>query len=113
MLTYAVAIFAVAAVGGIYLALLHFQGKPLPMPAAIAHGVAAAIGLVLLILYVLSDGSASLATIALVILVVAALGGFYLFSIYLKDKPLPSPVVIIHAVAAVAGVGLLVKILLG
>ncbi|MEM7350370.1 MAG: hypothetical protein AAF657_06160 [Acidobacteriota bacterium] len=113
MLTYAVVVFALAAVGGIFLAALHFQGKPLPMPVAIIHGVAAAIGLVLLILYVLGAGGFGLAGTALVILVVAALGGFYLFSFTIKDRPLPSPVVVIHAVAAVAGVGILLKILLG
>lgn len=113
MLTYAVVVFALAAAGGIFLAALHFQGKPLPMPVAIIHGVAAATGLVLLILYVLGSDAFGLAGTALVILVVAALGGFYLFSFSLKDRPLPSPVVIVHAVAAVAGFAILLTVLFG
>lgn len=40
-------------------------------------------------------------------LVVAALGGFYLLSCHVRGIPHPKPVVVIHALAAVCGVGVL------
>ena len=113
MLSYAVVVFAVAALGGIFLAAKHFKNQALPIPVVVVHGLAAATGLVLTILFVLGTADPGLASIGLVILFIAALGGFYLVSFTLRDKPLPSPVVIIHAVAAVVGFGLLVTTLLG
>jgi len=41
------------------------------------------------------------ATIALIGFVIAALGGFYLFSFHLRRQALPIPVVIIHGLVAV------------
>ena len=103
MLTWAAIVFAIAALGGATLAIMHFRGRaPLPMPLALLHGLLAASGLVLLIAAALTQpGFGGLALAALVIFVVAALGGFYLFAHHLRGKPLPSPVVVIHGGAAV------------
>ncbi|MBI5861545.1 MAG: hypothetical protein HZB64_05120 [Rhodocyclales bacterium] len=99
MLIYALALFAVAAVIGIVMASKHFGGANPPLPMALLHGLFAASGLVILILNLLQGGDVSLPS--LVLFVVAALGGFVLFSFHLRQKRLPSPVVIIHAVVAV------------
>jgi hypothetical protein len=103
MLTWAAIVFAIAALGGATLAVMHFRGRtPLPMPLALLHGLLAASGLVLLIAAALTQpGFGGLALVALVIFVIAALGGFYLFAHHLRGKPLPSPVVVIHGGAAV------------
>lgn len=103
MIVWATILFAIAAVGGATLATLHFRGRtPLPMPLALLHGLLAASALVLLIIAALTQpGFGGLALLALVIFVVAALGGFYLFSFHLRGLPLPSPVVLVHGGAAV------------
>ena len=103
MLMWAAIVFAIAALGGATLATLHFRGRtPLPMPLALLHGLLAATGLVLLIAAALTQpGFGGLGLAALVIFVIAALGGFYLFAHHLRGRPLPSAVVLIHGGAAV------------
>jgi hypothetical protein len=103
MATASAVLFALAALGGITLAALHFMKKPLPMPLAIVHGLVAATGLVLLIIGVATGASATLAVTSLVLFIIAALGGFVLFSFYIRRQPLPSTLVVIHGLVAVAG----------
>ena len=93
------------------LASQHFKRAALSLPLALVHGGVAATA-VLLLIGVIRGTSVGNAKIALVLFVVAALGGFFLFSHHLRNKRLPSPVVIIHALAAVAAVLLLVAGLL-
>jgi hypothetical protein len=106
-MTIAVVVFAVAAVFGTYLAVSHFAGRPLPLPAALLHGAFAAAGIALLLLACLKTGFAGLPALALGLFVAAALGGFLLFAMHLRGKRLPSPVVVVHALAAVAAFALL------
>lgn len=94
-------LFAIAAAGGLVLAYLRLTNKPLPMPLALLHGALAAAGLVALIVAVVGDGPTQ-ARIALVLFLVAALGGFFLFSFHLRKKALPVPVVAVHGLVAVA-----------
>lgn len=112
MLVYAALSFAVAALGGAVMATLHFRGKSWPRALTVLHGLFAATGLVLLIVAVVGNGGSGLATASLVVFLVAALGGFYLVSHSLRSKPLPSPVVVIHALAAVTGFVLLLLVVL-
>ncbi len=46
------------------------------------------------------------------ILVLAALGGFFLLSFHLRGKPQPRVVVVLHALLAVGGIGCLAFALL-
>jgi hypothetical protein len=110
METIALVLFAVAALIGLFLAVRHFRGQPLPLPVAFLHGVAAASGLVLVAAAFL-EGAQAL-RLALILLVVAALGGFFLLSFHLRGKPLPSPVVVLHALLAVSGVVALLLVVL-
>lgn len=107
MLRIAVFVFAIAALGGLVLAIRHFKGQERPWPLAILHGLLGAAGLVLLLLPLLSGGIPALAKTALALFAVAALGGFLLFSFHLRNKPLPSPVVVIHAGVAIVAFVLL------
>ncbi len=105
MATIALFVFAGAAVGGLILAAAHFRGQSLPMPVSLAHGAAGATGLVLLGLVVFgSEPVPARLPLSALLLVVAALGGFFLFSFHLRAKRAPSPAVVIHALVAVAGV---------
>ena len=108
----ALVLFAVAAAGGALLAFLRLSNKPLPTPLALLHGALAACGLAALAFHALGPAGASQARLALAIFVVAALGGFVLFSLHLRKKPLPVPLVLVHgAVAVVAFLILLVAVI--
>src|SRR5688572_11778245 len=103
-MTLALVLFALAAVGGLIMAIMRFRGRPLPpFGLAIAHGLAAASGLAVLLFVVAGGGMPAAVTIGLVLLLAAALGGFLLFSNHLRKKPLPIPLLIVHALVAVAG----------
>ena len=106
MLT-AVVLFLLAALGGIVMALKIFRDGVPAMPLALGHGALAAVALVLALLAVVGTEAAPLARIGVGVLVVAALGGFFLFSFHLRGKPHPKAVVVLHSVLAVAGVGCL------
>jgi hypothetical protein len=107
MLLIAVGLFAVSAVVGLTLAVMHFKKKDLPLPVALLHGLFGAAGLVTVLLFVLQGGASPKAAIALVLFAAAAVGGFYLFSFHLRKKNLPSTVVVIHALVAVTAFAIL------
>jgi hypothetical protein len=98
----AVVLFAIAALGGVFLASRRLQRKELPLGVALVHGAFAAAGLVALFLAIHAASGAGNAKLALGIFVVAALGGFLLFSFHLRKKELPIAVVAIHGAVAVA-----------
>jgi hypothetical protein len=98
----ALILFGIAAAGGIVLVLMRVANKPLPLPLALVHGALAATGIALLTASVLGSGGPSAARLALGLFVLAALGGFVLFSFHLRKKALPMGVVMIHALVAIA-----------
>jgi hypothetical protein len=98
----ALILFGIAAAGGIVLVLMRVANKPLPLPLALVHGALAATGIALLAVSVLGAGGPGGARLALGLFVVAALGGFVLFSFHLRKKALPMGVVMIHALVAIA-----------
>jgi len=112
-MTIALALFAVAALGGIILAIIRFKGKPTPpMGLALVHGAVAAAGLVALIALVAQGSGPAAAKTALILFVIAALGGFGLFFHHLRKVALPIWLVVVHALVAVtAFVILLVSVL--
>ena len=73
---------------------------------------AGASGLVLLILVVLQGAAPARLTAALALLVLAALGGFFLASFHLRKQVAPKAVVLVHAGVAVAGFLTLLSLLL-
>jgi len=103
MLIVAAVLFALAAVGGLAMAFIHFKRDRNP-PGALAavHGVAAATALVILLWAVVQTGAGGAVAWALGLFVAAALGGFFLVSFHVRKQRLPSPVVVIHALVAVA-----------
>lgn len=112
-MTLALALFAIAAVGGAVLAYLRISNKPLPTPLALLHGALAATGLVVLALGVFGGSAPNRAGLALGLFVVAALGGFVLFSFHLRKVPLPVPVVVIHGAVAVTAFLILLVAVVG
>ena len=112
MLTYALIVFAVAAVGGLVLASSVLRGKLTPWALSILHALLGATGLVLLLLGVMGGSGAGRAVAALGLLVVAALGGFYLASMHLRKTVAPKGVVFLHAGLAVVGFLVLLSVVL-
>lgn len=107
-MTVAAILFAVAALGGVVMAAMRFGGRELPpMALAVIHGLFAASGLVALILQAVNSNASTLAVVALVGFVIAALGGFMLFSYHLRGKALPVNYVLVHGAGAVISFAIL------
>ena len=123
MFKFAAVLFAIAALGGLTLAILHFRARGKthpPTSLAMLHGLLAVVAVIFLIIGIaatpsgFSAGFASMAVTSLVLFVLAALGGAYMFlGKHLRGEPLPTPVVVIHGLAAVAGFVLLLIYLFG
>lgn len=96
-------LFGLGALGGLYMAVRSFRGQSIPGPVAALHGVLVAAGLVLLLIGVLAGLGQGPARVALAILVLAALGGFFLLSYHLRKERHPKAVIVVHALVAVAG----------
>ncbi len=111
MLIFSISIFAIAAVGGIFLASKVLSGQLAPWPVSIVHALLGATGLITLIVLILEGSGDGRLTAALGLLVVAALGGFYLASIHVKGNVAPKNIVIIHAGVAVVGFLTLLSVL--
>jgi hypothetical protein len=104
MLLAAIIIFAIGALGGLTLAGVYvLQGKLAPWPLSLVHAALGAIGLLVLLYAALKSSIPGTALAALVILAIAALGGFYLASIHLRGQVAEKPIVFIHAGVAVVG----------
>ena len=108
MLSLAVIVFAIAAVGGLILALHVLRDRFAPWSLSILHALLGATGLVLVSLAVVGGEGGSLILGSLLVLVVAALGGFFLASFHLRKRLSPKAIVILHALLAIVGVALLV-----
>jgi hypothetical protein len=109
-------VLALAAVGGLTLAVIRLRGAPWPpLWMALGHGVVAATGVGLLIYAALTaEGIPRLAQAALGFFILAALGGAaLLLGFHLRSKPLPIPFVLGHGLIAATGYVLLLLSLFG
>lgn len=103
MLTYALIVFAIAALGGLFLAAHVLRNRFAPWAVSLLHAGLGAAGLVLLIVLLLQGEARQPILIGFILLVVAALGGFFLASFHLRQKLPPKAVVVVHAGVAIAG----------
>lgn len=103
MLAYALLIFAIAALGGLVLAAHVLRGKFAPWAVSMLHALLGAIGLILLIVLLVQGSAPQRVLAGFVLLLVAALGGFFLASFHLRKKLPPKAVVVVHAFVAVIG----------
>ena len=100
MLYITIALFAIAAVVGLFL-LKDWLSKRTPSRVAVyIHGGIAATGLVLLLIYSLQHPS-NYPKVSILLFIVAAIGGFYLFYTDLNKKLAPVGIALIHALVAV------------
>lgn len=103
MLNYALIVFAIAAVGGLILAAHVLRDKFAPWALSLGHALLGAIGLILLIVTLVQGDTVQRVLVGFALLLVAALGGFFLASFHLRRKLPPKAVVVLHAGLAVAG----------
>jgi hypothetical protein len=107
-MTVALVLFAIAAVGGLTMAVMRLKGRPQPpLALALLHGGAAASGLIALIVAVSNGPTAGLPLWALILFIGAALGGFLLFSYHLRKLALPVGLMVVHGLVAVTAFVLL------
>lgn len=114
MLTAAI-LFGIAALGGLTMAVMRLQGKPLPpLWLAAVHGVIAASGLVMLVMAIAEGTVPKAAVISAVGFGLAALGGaFLLVGFHLKEKALPIPIMLTHGIVAVISFIILLTAIFG
>ena len=105
-----ITLFAIAAAGGLVMAGIRvFADRNPPAWLAMLHGLLAGAGLTLLLFAAFTIGLPKYALWALVLLVLAALGGVFLnLGLQEQRKLLPKPVVSLHALVAVIGFILLI-----
>lgn len=114
MMKAAAVLLALAAVGGLTMAVLRFKGadRP-PTPLLMGHGVLAAAALTLLIYAAAAAGLPGLGSASLAVLVVVALVGAALNLLYhSKMLAIPKGPIVIHGVVAVVGFVLLLMALM-
>ncbi|WP_374012542.1 hypothetical protein [Pseudoxanthomonas koreensis] len=103
MLHYAITAFAIAALGGFYLAAHVLRGRLAPWAVSLLHAGLGALGLALLIVLLVQGQATQAVLVGFGLLLVAALGGFVLASFHLRKRLPPKAVVVVHAGAAVIG----------
>lgn len=113
MISTALILFALAAIGGIGLTLLHIKKDDAPLSVAAVHGILGAAGLVVLLWTVLQSGAGSLVWGSVVLFLLAALGGFVLITKHLRGESLTSTLMFTHGGAAVVAFVLLLVAYLG
>ena len=98
-------ILTISAIGGIVMAGIRFSGRPNPPTwLAMLHGFLSAAAVTLLLYASFTVGLPALANIALVLFLIAALGGVVLnLNYHWKAIPLPKWLVAAHAAIAVVG----------
>jgi|SRR3954465_15340186 hypothetical protein len=102
MLTVNIIAFALAAVLGLVIIKNWLTSANTSKAVVYAHGIFAAAGLVLLIISLVNTGSKNLQT-SLILFVIAAIVGFYMFFRDLKGIMSPTWLGIVHGLVAVAG----------
>jgi hypothetical protein len=102
MLYLTIALFAIAAIIGIIILKNWLTAASTSRGVVLAHGAFAALGLVLLVVYALQN-PANYPKTSIILLVIGALGGFYMFAEDLRKKNSPIWLAVVHALLAVAG----------
>ena len=108
MLLNAIIVFLIAAAGGSLMAYQILNGKLASWAVSLIHLALGAAGLVLVLLAVMAGEGGFLGQLTFAILLLTALGGFWLASIHLRKRVATSGLVILHACLGITGVLMLV-----
>ncbi len=107
LLKIALIIFALAALSGLTLAMMHIRRRGAPISLALLHGLVAAMGLAVLVLAMVKAHLGGLVAVSVMLFALAALGGIALFSIHLQARPLPVALIILHGLVAIVAFAVL------
>jgi hypothetical protein len=99
---FAIALFALSAVLGLTILIKWLTNKSAPRGVVYSHGIAAAAALVVLAYYAFQNPD-NFPKASLILFVIAALAGFYMFALDMKKKASPLAIAFTHALVAVAG----------
>ena len=110
MLIGALGFFILAVMLGAYLLSLVFRRKTIPKAVAMTHGLFAAIGLVLLVIYPFYHTPSPM--VSLIVLIFVAMGGIMMAYKSVSGKSVPVWLALGHGVAAIIGVVALVAFML-
>lgn len=102
MLYLIIALFAIAAIIGLTILKNWLTSAKTSRTVVYAHGAFAALALVLLLVQALQNPAGHLRT-SLILFIIAAIGGFYMFFRDLKGKFSPTWLAVVHALLAVSG----------
>jgi len=102
MIYASIALFAISAVLGLTILLKWLSKTEASSTVIYAHGAFAAVALVILIVFALQNPE-NFPKTSILLFIVAALGGFYMFFRNLKQKIGPMPLAFLHALLAVSG----------
>lgn len=111
MLYATIVLFALAAVMGLLILKSWLTGQKISRTIIYAHGIFAALGLALLIVHYFQNGAKTLQA-AIILFVLGALVGFYMFFRDIKGKMSPVWMAIVHGLVGVAGVVLILLMII-
>jgi hypothetical protein len=102
MLYTSIALFALAAVLGLTMLIKWLKKEDAPRGVALIHGMLGATALVILIVYAVAHPEQS-PRISIILFIIAALGGIYMFLRDVMKKTPIIPLAFLHALLAVSG----------
>lgn len=102
MLHYTILLFAISAVFGLTILISWLKKKNASRAVVYSHGAVAAIALAILIVHAVQNPN-NFPLLSIILFLIAALGGFYMFVLDLKKKESPLPLAFLHAILSVAG----------
>jgi hypothetical protein len=102
MLYLTITLFALAAIVGVIILKNWLTSASTSRTVIYLHGIFAAAGLVLLVVFAMQN-PANYPRASIILFVIGALGGFYMFADTLRKKFSPIWLAIVHALLGVAG----------
>ena|ERR1700751_4155118 len=102
MINICIGLFALSAVLGLSILIKWLTKKDASKGVIYSHGIVAAAALTLLLVYAL-EHKENFPKMALILFVVSAVGGFYMFFRDLMKKTSPLAIAFVHALFAVSG----------
>ena len=102
MLYVTIVLFALAAIVGIIILKNWLTKENTSRAVVFTHGIFAAVGLIMLIVYALQNPT-NYPKASIILFVIGAIGGFYMFAEDLQKKYSPIWLAIVHALLGVGG----------
>ena len=101
MLYVIIALFAIAAIFGLIILKNWLTSQDTSRSTVYTHGIFAALGLAFLLIYYFQNEAKALQT-SIILFLIAAIAGFYMFFRDLKGKMSPNWLAIVHGLVALA-----------